>query len=80
MAIFASTICVWILEVTLYCTFLGRLQVTGPLSMDVMQVTLDLVDSKGLYSNLADEICSEPAKFEQDPQSNTCWNGSEISV
>ncbi|XP_053404584.1 glypican-5-like [Mercenaria mercenaria] len=55
-------------------------EVTGPLSMDVMKVTLDLVDSKGLYSNLADEICSESTKFEQDPLSGTCWNGSDISV
>lgn len=55
-------------------------EVTGPLSIDVMRVTLELVDSKGLYSHLADEICSEPAKFEQDPLSGTCWNGSDISV
>ncbi|XP_060561614.1 glypican-5-like [Ruditapes philippinarum] len=55
-------------------------EVTGPLSIDVMQVTLELVDSKGLYSHLADEICAEQAKFEQDPLSGTCWNGSDISV
>lgn len=55
-------------------------EVTGPLSMDVMQVTLDLVDSKGLFNNLAEDICSQPTKFEQDPLSGTCWNGSDISV
>ena len=48
--------------------------------IDVMKVTLDLVDSKGLYTNLADDICAEPARFEQDPLSGTCWNGTEISV
>ncbi|XP_052784373.1 glypican-5-like [Mya arenaria] len=58
----------------------SHVEVMGPLSMDVMKVTLDLVDSKGLYSNLADDICAEPAKFEQDPLSGTCWNGTEVSV
>lgn len=54
--------------------------VTGPLSMDVMRVTLDLVDSKGLFSHLADDICSETTTFEQDMTSGTCWNGTAINV
>ncbi|KAL4220086.1 Cell surface proteoglycan that bears heparan sulfate [Mactra antiquata] len=55
-------------------------EVSGPLSMDIMKVTLDLVDSKGLYSNLADNICSDSNTFEQDPLSGSCWNGTEVSV
>lgn len=55
-------------------------EVSGPLSMDIMQVTLDLVDSKGLFNNLGETICSQPEVFEQDPMSGTCWNGTDVSV
>lgn len=45
-----------------------------------MQLTLDLVDSKGLYSSLADDICSSTAMFEQDPRSTSCWNGTDVDM
>ena len=57
-----------------------NIPVSGPLSMDVMKVTLDLLDSKGMYTRIADNICKEPAQFEQDPLSGTCWNGTSVSV
>lgn len=53
-------------------------QAKGPLSIDIMQLTLDLVDSKGLYSNLADDICSSSDMFDQDPRSTSCWNGTDV--
>ena len=53
---------------------------SGPLTLDVMKVTLDLLDSKGMYTRIADDICEDVTKFEQDPQSGTCWNGTSVSV
>ncbi|KAL3847599.1 hypothetical protein ACJMK2_018502 [Sinanodonta woodiana] len=47
--------------------------------VEVMRFTLDLVDYKGLYKNMADEICTQPIQFEQDQMSGQCWNGTSIA-
>jgi len=54
------------------------LQAKGPLSMDIMRLTLDLVDSKGLYSNLADYVCAHASISDQDSRTSSCWNGTDV--
>lgn len=37
-----------------------------------------LEDSKGMFNRLADEVCQDNAEYDQDMQSDTCWNGHSV--
>ncbi|XP_005104287.1 uncharacterized protein LOC101855739 [Aplysia californica] len=45
---------------------------------DIVQLIRELEESKGFLQRLADSLCRVPVLYDQEMQSDTCWNGSAV--
>ncbi|KAK6962397.1 glypican-5, partial [Biomphalaria glabrata] len=45
---------------------------------DISTLVLHLEDSKGFLHRIADGLCKTPIIYDQEMQSETCWNGSTV--
>ncbi|XP_046335396.2 glypican-5-like [Haliotis rufescens] len=52
---------------------------TSSLMEQLEAVLKKLMDSRGIYNRLSNEICGQGIIYEQDMSSSKCWNGSHIA-
>lgn len=56
----------------------NRRTMGGDLNDQVLQVKEQLLISMNIFSTLSEDICEQKLFYDQDPDSNTCWNGTLV--